>query len=385
MGAGMVTDPVCGMQVPADTPRRSAYAGADYRFCSRHCLERFEAEPGRYAVPSAPQDARSETAVAGTCCPDQGGHAQEAPHAGATTYRSHAPEVRQPRPGSRPKWGMALEPEPAPQPETRVEYTCPMHQEIVRDRPGNCPKCGMALEPRTVTMDGRNEELFDMTRRFWVSAALALPLFVLAMVADLATDRLPAGVTMGTVQWIQFALATPVVLWGSWPFFVRGWQSLMTRNLNMFTLIGLGVAVAWGYSVVALLLPGLFPPAMRMADGTVHVYFEAAAVITALVLLGQVLELRARGSTNAAVKLLLDMAPNTARQVRDDGSEVEVDLSQVEPGDLLRVRPGEKVPVDGTVTQGNSTLDESMITGETIPVEKSSGDRLIGATGCHGA
>ncbi len=263
---------------------------------------------------------------------------------------------------------------------TRIEYTCPMHPEIVRDRPGTCPKCGMALEPRTVALDEPNEELIDMTRRFWVSAALALPLFVLAMVADLAPDWLPAGVSMGTVQWIQFALATPVVLWGGWPFFVRGWQSLLTWNLNMFTLIGLGVAVAWGYSVVALLFPHLFPPAMRMAEGTVHVYFEAAAVITALVLLGQVLELRARGSTNAAIKLLLGLAPNTARLVRDDGTEVDVDLNEVEPGNLLRVRPGEKVPVDGTVTQGSSTVDESMVTGEPIPVEKSTGDRLIGAT-----
>ena len=381
MGAGMVTDPVCGMQVPADTPLRSAYAGADYAFCSRHCLERFEAEPERYAVPGVPQEAHPEAAAAGTCCPEHGGHAHEAPSAGATTYTCPMhPEVRQPGPGSCPKCGMALEPETAPRPETRVEYTCPMHPEIVRDRPGSCPKCGMALEPRTVALDERNEELIDMTRRFWVSAVLALPLFVLAMVADLAPDWLPDGMSMGAVQWIQFALATPVVLWGGWPFFVRGWQSLLTWNLNMFTLIGLGVAVAWGYSVVALLLPGLFPPAMRMAEGRVHVYFEAAAVITALVLLGQVLEQRARGSTNAAVKLLLGLAPNTARLVRDDGTEVDVDLTQVEPGNLLRVRPGEKVPVDGTVTQGSSTLDESMVTGEPIPVEKSSGDRLIGAT-----
>ena len=212
MGAGMVTDPVCGMQVPADTPLRSAYAGADYGFCSRHCLERFEAEPERYAVPVAPQEAHPEAAAAGTCCPEHGGHAHEAPSAGATTYTCPMhPEVRQPGPGSCPKCGMALEPETAPRPETRVEYTCPMHPEIVRDRPGSCPKCGMTLEPRTVALDERNEELIDMTRRFWVSAVLALPLFVLAMVADLAPDRLPAGVSMGTVQWIQFALATQVL------------------------------------------------------------------------------------------------------------------------------------------------------------------------------
>ena len=226
----------------------------------------------------------------------------------------------------------------------------------------------------------KNEELIDMTRRFWVSTALALPLFVLAMVADLAPGWLPGGMSMRAVQWIEFALATPVVLWGGWPFFVRGWQSVLTWNLNMFTLIGLGVAVAWGYSVVALLVPQIFPSSMRMADGSVHVYFEAAAMITALVLLGQVLELRARGSTNAAIKLLLGLAPNTARLVRDDGTEVDVGLDEIQPGARLRVRPGEKVPVDGTVTQGSSSVDESMVTGESIPVTKSEGDRLIGAT-----
>lgn len=264
--------------------------------------------------------------------------------------------------------------------EFRTEYTCPMHPEIVQDRPGSCPKCGMALEPRTVTAEEKNEELIDMTRRFWVSTALALPLFALAMVADLAPGWLPDGMSMRTVQWIEFALATPVVLWGGWPFFVRGWQSVLTWNLNMFTLIGLGVSVAWGYSLVALLVPQVFPSSMRMADGVVHVYFEAAAMITALVLLGQVLELRARGSTNAAIKLLLGLAPNTARLVRDDGTEVDVGLNEVQPGARLRVRPGEKVPVDGTVTQGSSSVDESMVTGESIPVSKSEGDRLIGAT-----
>jgi Cu+-exporting ATPase len=275
---------------------------------------------------------------------------------------------------------MALEPESLSPPETRTEYTCPMHPEIVQGRPGSCPKCGMALEPRTVTAEEKNDELIDMTRRFWASAALALPLFVLAMVADLVPGWLPRGMSMRTVQWIEFALATPVVLWGGWPFFVRGWQSVLTWNLNMFTLIGLGVAVAWGYSVVALLVPQVFPSSMRMADGIVHVYFEAAAMITALVLLGQVLELRARGSTNAAIKLLLGLAPNTARLVRDDGTEVDVGLDEIQPGARLRVRPGEKVPVDGTVIGGSSSVDESMVTGESIPVSKSQGDRLIGAT-----
>ena len=231
----------------------------------------------------------------------------------------------------------------------------------------------MALEPRSVAVEEKNEELIDMSRRFWVSTVLALPVFVLAMIADLAPSLLPAGLTMQAVQWIEFVLATPVVLWGGWPFFVRGVQSVISWNLNMFTLIGLGVSVAWIYSMVALLFPGIFPAVMQMEGGRVAVYFEAAAVITALVLLGQVLELRARSQTNAAIKLLLGLAPNSARIVRDDGSEEDIPLEQVQPGDILRVRPGEKVPVDGVVTDGNSAVDESMVTGEPIPVEKSSG------------
>ena len=290
------------------------------------------------------------------------------------------PEIRQVDPGSCPKCGMALEPMGVPVVATKTEYTCPMHPEIVQDHPGNCPKCGMALEPRTVEVEEDTTELDDMTRRFWVSVALALPVFVLTMVADLVPGWLPDALTMKTVQWIEFALATPVVLWGGWPFFVRGWQSVVTWNLNMFTLIGLGVGVAWTYSVVALLFPHIFPPNMQHEDGTVSVYFEAAAVITALVLLGQVLELRARSSTNAAIKALLGLAPNTARIVRADGSEEDIPLEQVQPGDILRVRPGEKVPVDGIVRDGESNVDESMVTGEPMPVVKMSGDKLIGAT-----
>ncbi len=323
-------------------------------------LAKFEANPQRY-LDSAPGPAGPVPPGTGYTCPMH-------------------PEIHQGTPGTCPKCGMALEPETPLLAETRVEYTCPMHPEILRDGPGACPKCGMALEPRTVAAEEKNEELIDMTRRFRVSAALSLPLFMLAMVADLAPSWLPAGLTMRSVQWLQFALATPVVLWGGWPFFVRGWRSLQTMNLNMFTLIGLGVGVAWTYSVAALLLPQRFPEVMRMEGGTVPVYFEAAAVITALVLLGQVLELRARSSTNAAIKLLLGLAPNTARLVRDDGSEADVGLNDVKPGDMLRVRPGDKVPVDGIVTDGRSTLDESMVTGEPIPVEKAAGDRLIGAT-----
>jgi len=378
-GTGKVLDPVCGMEVPADTSLRAIHEGKDYRFCSRHCLERFESDPERYVEPDREEKADGDAAVA--CCDEHAAQSSQTPGVGGAAYACPMhPEVREQKPGACPKCGMALEPDHADVPRTRVEYTCPMHPEIVRDRPGSCPKCGMALEPRTVALEEPNAELIDMSRRFWVSVALALPLFLLAMVADLAPDWLPDGVSMRTVQWIQFALATPVVLWGGWPFLVRGLRSVQTWNLNMFTLIGLGVSVAWGYSVAALLFPDWFPPSMRMTDGTVHVYFEAAAVITALVLLGQVLELRARGSTNAAIKLLLGLAPKTARLVREDGSETDVDLNDVEPGNLLRVRPGEKVPVDGTATQGSSTVDESMVTGEPVPVEKSSGDRLIGAT-----
>jgi Cu+-exporting ATPase len=290
------------------------------------------------------------------------------------------PEVRQTGPGVCPSCGMALEPEVIQAPVTRTEYTCPMHPEIVQDEPGSCPKCGMALEPRTFTIEEKNAELIDMNRRFWVSLVLVVPVFILAMLADMMPDWLPSGLSMRSVQWIEFALATPVVLWGGWPFFVRGVQSVISWNLNMFTLIGLGVSVAWGYSIVALLFPHLFPATMQHADGTVSVYFEAAAVITVLVLLGQVLELRARSQTNSAIKLLLGLAPNSARIVRNDGHEEDIPLERVMPGDILRIRPGEKVPVDGIVTDGNSAVDESMVTGEPIPVEKITGEKLIGAT-----
>ena len=300
--------------------------------------------------------------------------------AGALYICPMDPEIEQDHPGSCPICGMALEVAGAPVLNTRTEYTCPMHPEILQDEPGLCPKCGMALEPRTIEIEEKNEELIDMSRRFWISVVLALPVFLIAMVADLAPALLPDGLTMKTVQWIEFVFATPVVLWCGWPFFVRGWQSVKSWNLNMFTLIGIGVGVAWSYSVVALLFPGIYPADMMHAGGTVAVYFEAAAVITTLVLLGQVMELRARSHTNAAIKLLLGLAPNTARIVRDDGNEEDIPLEQVLPGDILRVRPGEKVPVDGVVTSGTSAVDESMVTGESIPVEKSDGDTLIGAT-----
>jgi len=354
-------DPVCGMAVTPASEHHFAYKDTDYYFCCHGCQHTFAADPEHYLNPPE--------AVAGT-----------ADTAGQTFICPMCPESRQQGPGACPSCGMALEPEALQLPVTRIEYTCPMHPEIVRDQPGSCPKCGMALEPRTITVEEKNAELIDMSRRFRMSTSLALPVFLLAMTADIFPDLLPDSLSMQTVQWIQFALATPVVLWGGWPFFVRGWQSIRTWNLNMFTLIALGVSFAWSYSVVALLLPGIFPPVMQHPDGTVAVYFEAAAVIIALVLLGQVLELRARGQTNAAIKLLLGLAPNTACIVRSDGSETDIPMQKVKLGDVLRVRPGEKVPVDGVVTDGNSNVDESMVTGEPIPAAKTRGDKLIGAT-----
>lgn len=356
------TDPVCGMTVKLESPHRCEYRGTEYRFCSTKCLAKFQASPADYLEPHPAQPSAAKSGVMYTC--------------------PMHPEIRQPAPGSCPKCGMALEPE-SPQKTMAapgaVEYTCPMHPEVVRSEPGNCPICGMALEPRNAPAED-NAELRDMTRRFWVSAALALPVFVMAMGTDLLPQAMPSFISMTALQWLEFALATPVVLWGGWPIFQRGWASLVNRHLNMFTLIALGVGVAWTYSVVAMLLPGIFPPAMRSMMGTVPVYFEAAAVIMALVLLGQVMELRARSQTSAAIKLLLGLAPKTARIVRDDGKEEDIPLEQVQPGDVLRVRPGEKVPVDGVVLEGASSLDESMVTGESIPVEKTKDARLIGAT-----
>jgi Cu+-exporting ATPase len=290
------------------------------------------------------------------------------------------PEVRQQQPGNCPKCGMALEKIAEPVAESRSQYVCPMHPEIVRNEPGNCPLCGMALEPRTAEVEAEDHELKAMSLRFWVSAALSLPLLILAMGHDLYPAAMSGFLEARSLQWLQLTLATPVVLWGGWPFFVRGWASLINRSLNMFTLIALGIGVAWLYSLIATLWPGLFPASLRTMGGWVPVYFEAAAVITTLVLLGQVLELRARSRTGAAIKMLLGLAPKTARLVRKGGSEHDVPLDQVQPGDVLRVRPGEKVPVDGTVIEGVSAVDEAMVTGEPIPVEKTIGSRLIGAT-----
>lgn len=358
----MSVDPVCGMTLTPDTVAvRVKYDGVTFYFCSEHCHNKFTATP-RYFLEKKDETSKPVSSPVDTyTCPMH-------------------PEVQQHGPGNCPKCGMALELEGVPAAASKTEYTCPMHPEIVQDHPGTCPKCGMALEPRTVTIEEENDELIDMTRRFWISAILAIPVFLSAMAAEFWPETVAEIIKPQYRQWVELILATPVVLWGGWPFFVRGWQSVVSWNLNMFTLIGLGIGVAWSYSTVAVLLPGMFPDSVVNEMGVVPVYFEAAAVITALVLLGQVLELRARSQTNAAIKLLLGLAPKTARIVRDDGTEEDIPLERVEPGDTLRVRPGEKIPVDGLVIDGDSHVEESMVTGEPIPVSKSQGEKLIGAT-----
>jgi len=292
------------------------------------------------------------------------------------------PEVRETKPGACPSCGMALEAD-VPVASKRTEYTCPMHPEIVRQEPGSCPICGMALEPRTVSAVAtieENPELRDMTRRFWVSLALTAPLMAIAMAAMLWEMPLHRLLPGAALPWLEFGLATPVVLWRGWPFFQRFWTSLINRSPNMFTLIGMGTGVAYGYSVIATLAPRIFPESLRTMGGYPDVYFEAAAAITTLVLLGQVMELRARSRTSAAIRALLDLSPRTARRLNPDGSEKDVPLEQVQPGDRLRVRPGEKIPVDGVLLEGRSAVDESMITGESMPVEKSPDGKVIGAT-----
>ena len=291
------------------------------------------------------------------------------------------PEVVQDEPGDCPKCGMALEPTIETPGLTKTEYTCPMHPEVVQDEPGDCPKCGMALEPRTVAADEEeNTELKDMTRRFWISLVLAFPVFVSAMAGEFRPEITAKVIQPVARQWLEMFLATPVVLWGGWPFFTRGWKSVVTFHLNMFTLISIGIGVAWAYSMFAVIVPGVFPLSVRSETGIVPVYFEAAAVITTLVLLGQVLELRARSRTNTAIKMLLGLAPKTARIIHGNGNEEDIPLDQVKIGDKLRVRPGEKVPVDGVVIEGNSSVDESMVTGEPMPVSKRVNEKLIGAT-----
>jgi P-type Cu+ transporter len=363
------TDPVCGMTVdPESAAGTSVYQGRRYLFCSTSCLARFQAAPEQYIdrpltreAHAAPQASPTSEAVEYTC--------------------PMHPEVRQLGPGACPKCGMALEPANLAARATQIEYTCPMHPEIVRQEPGSCPICGMALEPRTASVaEEANPELIDMTRRFWISLGLTLPLLVMAMAEMILGEQVSHALSGRLFVWGQLALATPVVIWGGWPFFARGWASLVNRSLNMFTLIAIGVGTAYGYSVVATLFPNIFPDAFRGHGGEPPVYFEAAAVITTLVLLGQVLELRARSQTSSAIRALLGLAPKTARRLRDDGAEEDIPLAHVQPGDRLRIRPGEKVPVDGVALEGESAVDESMITGEPVPVEKVQGSRLTGGT-----
>ena len=378
-------DPVCGMTVnPATAAGTHEYQGTTYYFCSRSCVARFQANPAAY-LERTTEGPRAAAHAAGSCCASEPASPSPAPTAarpapeGTEYFCPMDPEVRQDRPGSCPKCGMALEPDLSTAPATRIEYTCPMHPEIVRSEPGACPICGMALEPRTVTMDeAPNPELVDMTRRLWVATALGAPVFLLTMGDMLLGMGLGGRIDMRAANWLGLVCATPVVLWAGWPFFVRGWASIVNRHANMFTLIALGVGAAYGFSIAATIAPQLFPDGFRV-HGVVETYFDTAVVITVLVLLGQVLELRARGRTSAAIRQLLGLAPKTARVVRE-GHDTDVPVDAVMVGDMIRVRPGEKIPVDGLVLEGQSTIDESMITGEPIPVPKEPGTRLTAGT-----
>ncbi len=338
----MERDPVCGMMVDPERPAAKAdHAGKTHLFCSASCADKFRVQPDEYLNASATSRAPA--------------HAQVVP-LGEWKPAAHV----------------------APTPAAAADYTCPMHPEISRPRPGACPICGMALEPRTPSSSEENPELASMTRRFWSSAAFTIPVFLFEMSAMIPGRPLERILSMRETGWLELLFATPVVVWGGWPFFERGWVSLVRRSLNMFTLIALGTGTAYVYSVVAVLFPAVFPASFRENGGEVPVYFEAAAAITTLVLLGQVLELRARSHTSSAIRSLLDLSPRSARLVRADGTELDVPIEHIEPGDSLRVRPGERVPVDGLVTDGSSSVDESLITGEPIPVEKTSGSRVIG-------
>jgi P-type Cu+ transporter len=360
-------DPVCGMAVRRETAKwKTQHDGQAYFFCNERCLTRFREDPSKYLGPKpvpapAPTPEPTSDASAVFICPMH-------------------PAVRSPIPGSCPDCGMALEPE-VPVAATKVEYVCPMHPEVVRDEPGACPICGMALEPRTVTLEEPpNAELVDMMRRFWWSIAPTAIVVLLGMGEMIPGQPLGHVLSARTLQWVEFVLATPVVVWAAWPFFERGAASIVRRSLNMFTLIALGTGTAYVFSVVATVAPALFPASLRGMDGTVGIYFEAAAAIIVLVLLGQVLELRARSRTGQAIRSLLQLTPKTARRVRADGGEEDVSLDQVHPGDQLRVRPGERVPCDGTVLEGASAVDESMITGEPLPVSKALGAAVTGGT-----
>jgi Cu+-exporting ATPase len=359
-----VIDPVCNMTIEdKDAAGTSIYKGTTYYFCSQSCKEDFDKNPDAFVGEKVSEQ-------------------KEEVSEGVTVYTCPMhPEIKETKHVPCPKCGMALEPIAPVVSLMKTEWTCPMHPEIILDAPGSCPICGMALEPRTILLEKEeNPELINMMRRLKVSVVLTVPVVFIAMHHVIPGFSLEHYISPTVLRLLELFFATPVVLWGGWPFFVRGWQSIVNRSLNMFTLIGLGVSVAYWYSIMASFFPNIFPKSFRGEGGSVGVYFEAAAVIVTLVLLGQVLELRARGQTSAAIKALLGLAPKTARRIREDGSEEDVPLDQVSPGDKLRVRPGEKVPVDGVVIDGLSSVDESMITGEPIPVQKQSGDRVIGAT-----
>jgi P-type Cu+ transporter len=394
----MERDPVCGMTVdPARAAAQAVHAGKTYYFCCAGCVDKFRAEPAKYLNANAPTATQRENASAqfsragapaaapALAVQHENAHGTEHPAVKPATVNAYVcpmdPEVREDYPGPCPKCGMALESSLPLAPATRVEYTCPMHPQIVQPGPGSCPICGMALEPRTVIAEEtENPELVSMTRRFWASVALTIPVLLLGMSDMIPGQPIQHLLSARAMGWVELALATPVVLWGGWPFFERGWASVVNRSLNMFTLIALGTGTAFLYSVAAVLFPQLFPATFRGMKGEVPVYFEAAAAITTLVLLGQVLELHARSRTSAAIRSLLRLSPKNARLVRADGTELDVPLEHIQMGDVLRVRPGEKVPVDGVVTDGESSVDESLMTGEPIPVEKLPGGQVIGGT-----
>lgn len=399
-GDTTVVDPVCGMTVnPTTAQHKLEYAGKTYYFCCGHCLQKFSAAPGKYSEGALKPKSMMPMVQIGAAKPklESAGLVQlgKAKLSGlgkkpAAAHQDHesqqgvyvcpmCPDVRQNGPGACPKCGMALEPEMPI--ATKTEYTCPMHPEVVRTAPGTCPICGMALEPRTVTArEEDNPELREMSRRFWISLALTVPLLVIAMGSMLTGMHLHNYISARGLAWLELLMATPVVLWGGSPFFQRGWASVVNRSTNMFTLIAIGTGAAYLYSLIATIFPEIFPDAVRGMGAQPEVYFEAAAAITTLVLLGQVLELRARSRTGAAIRALLDLSPKMARRLRPDGNEEDISLDDVRPTDRLRVRPGEKVPVDGTVLEGTSSVDESMITGESVPVQKQPGTRVIGAT-----
>ncbi len=361
-----MNDPVCGMTIdPAKAAAVAEHDGTKYFFCGQACAAKFRADPLKYLAPQVPvvptQPLKKAEPQAEYICPMD-------------------PEVHRRDPGACPKCGMALEPATVTAPATRTDYTCPMHPQIKRGEPGNCPICGMTLESRESTAEEVNPELVDMTRRFWISVALAIPLLAL-MVSDLLPSTpLQLLLSARTWAWVEFALATPVVLWCGWPFFVRGWQSVVNRSLNMFTLIALGTGASYLYSVAATFVPQIFPASFRAGGGEIALYYEPAVVIIALVLLGQVMELRARGQTGSAIRALLGLTPKTARRLDAQGNEGDVPLNEVQAGDRLRVRPGEKIPVDGVVLEGHSSVDESMVSGEPIPVEKDADSKVTGGT-----